>query len=89
MHPITINLPDNTFRAAEQLAQARGYLNVQEYLVDWLESETECETPMTPALRAALEEGEADVAGGRVVSWEQAHADHLAFREAWMKSNAN
>ena len=66
MYPVTFSLPEKTLRAAELLAQQRGYISLQEYVVDFLRGETEFSVQMNPELREALQIGLDDAAAGRV-----------------------
>ena len=62
---------------------------LEEYVSDWLESDTTFEVPMTPELASALEEGLADVRAGRVVTLDEHNRRHEEQRAQWIRAHSS
>jgi hypothetical protein len=88
MHPVTINVPDKTYKAAKEIAESRGYISVEDYVSDWLEKDAAFEIAITPDVSSALEEGLADITIGNTMSLDEHKKRHTERRNAWMQSNS-
>jgi hypothetical protein len=87
IHPVTIKIAESTYQAAKEMAESRGYLSVEEYLSELLESETTLTIRMTPQLADALEEGLADSRADDVISFDQHMLNHEQRRSAWIREH--
>ncbi len=85
-HPITIKVSENVYIAAQGRAEGLGYVSVEEYLADWIESDV-TDLPMTTAVSAALDEGIADICEGRTASIEEVKRHVEERRAAWIEAH--
>ena len=87
-----VQLPDAVFEVARRRATEAGFGSVDECVADVLlgdlpDAEFDTDTFFTPERLAAIDQGIADVRGGRVFTSEQLDVVLAKRRASWVEAN--
>jgi len=86
MHRISFEVSEAAYEQAEEKARQRGYLSLEEYVSDLLESQPVLDVNMTPELRSALEDGLADSKADRVITIDVFKRRHAEKSADWIRA---